>query len=1211
MGSGFDLTVVAEDKFNNTATSYAGTVVLSSSDTGATLEAGKVSTNGVGTFSATLVTSGNQTLTAADSVTSSINGTAVVDVGAVVQPATHFVLSAPSNVTAGTVFSFTVTAETAGNTAATSYTGTVTFSSSDHGASTVLPVDATLVNGIGTFNATLSTSGAQTLTAADTVATSITAGTAALTVTATTASHFVVTAPATSSAGTGFDLTVVAEDKFNNTATSYAGTVVLSSSDTGATLEGGKVLTNGIGTFSATLVTSGSQTLTAADSVTSSINGTAVVDVGAVVQPATHFVLSAPSNATAGTVFSFTVTAETAGNTAATSYTGTVTFSSSDHGTSTVLPADATLVNGIGTFNATLTTVGSQTLSAADTVATSITAGTATVTVTATSASHFVVTAPASSSAGTGFDLTVVAEDKFNNTATSYAGTVVLSSSDTGATLEGGKALTNGVGTFSATLVTSGNQTLTAADSVSSSVNGTAVVNVTGSIAQPATHFVLSAPSNVTAGTVFSFTVTAETAGNSAATSYTGTVTFSSSDHGIGTELPADATLVNGIGTFNATLTTVGSQTLTAADTVTASITAATATVTVSAVPATHFVVSAPSNVTAGTVFSFTVTAETAANSAATGYTGTVTFSSSDHGVLTVLPVDATLVSGIGTFSATLTTAGSQTLTAANTVTASITAGTAAVTVDAASATHFVVTAPGTATTGSGISVTVTAEDQFNNTAKGYTGTVGFTSSDGAANLPPAGTLNNGVGIFGVTFQTQGSQSVTATDTVNNSIKGAVTVSVSAASALHFVVSAPSNVVAGNSFSVTVTAETPANAVATGYTGTVAFTSSDHGASTVLPISGTLVNGIGTFNATLTTAGSQQLTATDTVNSGITGTATITVSTTAATHYAINAPVAVSPNVAFNFTVAAEDKFNNIATSYTGQAAFTTSDSAGTLPGSRSLNNGVGTFTATLATQGSQSLTATDTVNSTINASVSIDVSNAAASHFVVSAPTSATAGTGFKFTVTAETATDTTATSYSGTVTFSSTDVGASTILPADTTLVNGVGVFSATLTTAGQQSISATDTTNTGLNGSAPVDVQRDDCHSLCGNRAQQHDGRQCVCLHSDGRGQVQQYRHELQRHGALRQQRWAGPAAAECDPGRWLRQLRRHPEDGGQSDADGHRRDQRDVDGPEQYDHSQRGDGHALRGHRPDDDLGGCTVQVYRDGRGSVQQHRYRLR
>ena len=67
---------------------------------------------------------------------------------------------------------------------------------------------------------------------------------------------------------------------------------------------------------------------------------------------------------------------------------------------------------------------------------------------------------------------------------------------------------------------------------------------------------------------------------------------------------------------------------------------------------------------------------------------------------------------------------------------------------------------------------TVTAQDQFNNTATGYAGTVHFTSSDGNATLPADSTLTNGVGTFNATLKTAGNQTITATDTVTNSITG-------------------------------------------------------------------------------------------------------------------------------------------------------------------------------------------------------------------------------------------------------------------------------------------------------------------------------------------------------------------------------------------------------------------------------------------------------
>ncbi len=100
-------------------------------------------------------------------------------------------------------------------------------------------------------------------------------------------------------------------------------------------------------------------------------------------------------------------------------------------------------------------------------------------------------------------------------------------------------------------------------------------------------------------------------------------------------------------------------------------------------------------------------------------------------------------------------------------------------------ATHFTVSAPASATAGTPSSFTVTALDALDNTATGYTGTVHFTSTDGAATLPADSTLTNGVGTFPVTLRTAGSQTITATDTVTSSISGtsgAIAVSVIAGS---------------------------------------------------------------------------------------------------------------------------------------------------------------------------------------------------------------------------------------------------------------------------------------------------------------------------------------------------------------------------------------------------------------------------------------------
>src|SRR5262249_58517884 len=127
------------------------------------------------------------------------------------------------------------------------------------------------------------------------------------------------------------------------------------------------------------------------------------------------------------------------------------------------------------------------------------------------------------------------------------------------------------------------------------------------------------------------------------------------------------------------------------------------------------------------------------------------------------------------------------TIPAPDTHTSSPTGTSNTVAVSAAAATHFAVSAPSSATAGSAFTFTVTALDQFNNTATGYGGTVHFTSSDGAATLPANSTLTNGAGTFSATLRTAGSQTVTATDTVSSSVTGTSgAISVGAAAATHF-----------------------------------------------------------------------------------------------------------------------------------------------------------------------------------------------------------------------------------------------------------------------------------------------------------------------------------------------------------------------------------------------------------------------------------------
>lgn len=294
-------------------------------------------------------------------------------------PATHFLVKAQGTATAGAAFNITINALDASNNLATSFVDTVHFTSSDSQA--VLPPDQLLSGGTATVPVTLFTSGNQTITVTDTTASSVTGSSAPISVKVLTATHFSIQAPATTTTGAQFNITVTALDASNNQVPTYSGVVHYTSSDTQAVLPSDQPLSGGTGTFSVTLKTSGNQTIAGTDTATSSITGTS----GAInVMGATHFSITAPSSATAGSAFSITVNAMDAANGVVPAYTGTVSFSSND--SQADLPPTQAMTSGTQTFDMAFRTAGSETITVTDTV-TAI-AGTSTVSVQAKGAEN-------------------------------------------------------------------------------------------------------------------------------------------------------------------------------------------------------------------------------------------------------------------------------------------------------------------------------------------------------------------------------------------------------------------------------------------------------------------------------------------------------------------------------------------------------------------------------------------------------------------------------------------------------------------------------------------------------------------------------------------------------------------------------------------------------------------------------------------------------
>jgi hypothetical protein len=282
--------------------------------------------------------------------------------------------------------------------------------------------------------------------------------------------------------------------------------------------------------------------------------------------------------------------------------------------------------------------------------------------------------------------------------------------------------------------------------------------------------------------------------------------------------------------------------------------------------------------------------------------------------------------------------------------------------------------------------------------------------------------------------ETAGSPKITATDALGDDGFGSVdqTETVNPGPATHFSVTAPSvdspaHATAGTAFSVSVTARDSFENIATGYLGTIHFTSSDTKGTTVLPtpdypfVAGD--NGTHSFpdGVSLTTTGSQSVSATDTSDGSITGSDSIDVAPGPLDHFTIATPTVVPSEAGIaaraghdsNATMTAYDQFDNIKTDYNPAAVDVTlsgdlSNSSTGCPQSPATpcapiysgtGYGVGAFTNGVATatfrpfqkEGSRHLTVTDTaLNKTNVAMTAFAVKAGDLDHFTVGAPSPA-----------------------------------------------------------------------------------------------------------------------------------------------------------------------------------------------------------------------------
>jgi hypothetical protein len=248
------------------------------------------------------------------------------------------------------------------------------------------------------------------------------------------------------------------------------------------------------------------------------------------------------------------------------------------------------------------------------------------------------------------------------------------------------------------------------------------------------------------------------------------------------------------------------------------------------------------------------------------------------------------------------------------------------------SATQLGVALPAGVTAGVAQTATVTARDTYGNTATGYRGAIRFTSTDPSATVPADYTFtaaDNGVRAFtnGVTLRTAGARSVTATDKATASITGVASTTVTAAGASSMTLTGIANPTsAGASTSATVTVRDAFGNVATGYTGTVSFTSTD--AAATLPAAYTFTGadaGTRTFTGlVLRTAGNQGVSVGDGTRSATQS--PITVQPGVVHHLAVSPSSAtITAGGSRSFTVQARDAADNNLGDVTSSTTFTIS----------------------------------------------------------------------------------------------------------------------------------------------------------------------------------------------------------------------------------------------------------------------------------------------
>jgi S-adenosylmethionine hydrolase len=366
--------------------------------------------------------------------------------------------------------------------------------------------------------------------------------------------------------------------------------------------------------------------------------------------------------------------------------------------------------------------------------------------------------------------------------------------------------------------------------------------------------------------------------------------------------------------------------------------------VTVKAAVAKRFSVPMPSEQEAGIAFNVALTAIDEWGNTATSYAGkkTVTWSepsNSPSGKVPSYPATVTFTAGVGAAaSIKLYDAQSTTLKAKE---STIEGTSSSFTVKAATAKKLTVPTPSEQEAGAAFNVTLTAIDEYGNTATNYAGAKTLAFS-GPANAPSGTTPEYPTSATAVTF-TAGvgtASAIKLNDAQSTTLKakeGSIegtsgSFTVKAAGATSFSVPTPTEREAGVAFSEAVTAWDTWHNTAKSYAGakTLSFSEPSNSPSGQAPsypaTTVTFTSGAGTASIKLYDAQSTTLKAKEGSIEGTTG--SFTVKAAATKKFTLPTPSEQEAGAAFNVTLTATDEWGNLTAGYAGAKTIVFSEPA-------------------------------------------------------------------------------------------------------------------------------------------------------------------------------------------------------------------------------------------------------------------------------------------